>query len=37
MKEPDNGENAEQVLKKLDEQHSKYKFMEMNLVQRKRR
>ncbi|KAF4522127.1 hypothetical protein B566_EDAN012589 [Ephemera danica] len=29
--------NVQMVLKKLDEQHSKYKFMEMNLVTKKRR
>ncbi|GFT38516.1 prefoldin subunit 3 [Nephila pilipes] len=36
MKEEDNQENAEGVLKRLDEQHSKYKFMEMNLFRKKR-
>uniref|UniRef100_A0A161MH09 Prefoldin subunit 3 n=2 Tax=Triatoma infestans TaxID=30076 RepID=A0A161MH09_TRIIF len=29
--------NAEMVLRKLDEQHSKYKFMEFNLVSKRRR
>lgn len=36
MKKEDNQENAELVLKRLDEQHSKYKFMEMNLFRKKR-
>ncbi|GFY17373.1 prefoldin subunit 3 [Trichonephila clavipes] len=36
MKQEDNQENAELVLKRLDEQHSKYKFMEMNLFRKKR-
>jgi prefoldin subunit 5 len=30
-------ENIEKVLKSLDEQHSKYKFMEWNIIARKRR
>ncbi|XP_076317424.1 prefoldin subunit 3-like isoform X1 [Tachypleus tridentatus] len=29
--------NAEAVLKRFDEQHNKYKFMELNLLQKKRR
>ncbi|XP_020745204.1 prefoldin subunit 3 isoform X1 [Odocoileus virginianus] len=36
MKQPGN-ETADIVLKKLDEQYQKYKFMELNLVQKKRR
>jgi prefoldin subunit 5 len=34
---PENNNQAEKVLKSLDEQHSKYKFMEMNMTARKRR
>lgn len=30
-------ETAESVLKDLDEQHQKYKFMELNLLARKKR
>ena len=30
-------DNAETVLKRLDEQHQKYKFMELNLLTKKRR
>ncbi|XP_052598797.1 prefoldin subunit 3 isoform X1 [Peromyscus californicus insignis] len=36
MKQPGN-ETADAVLKKLDEQYQKYKFMELNLAQKKRR
>nr|XP_033804298.1 prefoldin subunit 3-like [Geotrypetes seraphini] len=36
MKQPGN-ETADVVLKKLDEQYQKYKFMELNLSQKKRR
>lgn len=36
MKLPEN-ESAESVLRKLDEQHSKYKFMEYNLNTKKNR
>ncbi|KAI8520690.1 prefoldin subunit 3-like [Branchiostoma floridae x Branchiostoma belcheri] len=36
MKEPEH-ENAEKVLRKLDEQYQKYKFMEFNLQQKKNR
>ncbi|KAG8448025.1 hypothetical protein GDO86_015211 [Hymenochirus boettgeri] len=36
MKKPGN-ESADAVLKKLDEQYQKYKFMELNLKQKKRR
>ena len=35
MKKED--ENAESVLRKLDEQHNKYKFMEYNLTTKKAR
>uniref|UniRef100_A0A2K6QRM2 Prefoldin subunit 3 n=1 Tax=Rhinopithecus roxellana TaxID=61622 RepID=A0A2K6QRM2_RHIRO len=35
MKQPGN-ETADTVLKKLDEQHQKYKFMELKLAQKKR-
>jgi prefoldin subunit 5 len=34
---PENNGQADKVLKSLDEQHSKYKFMEMNMIARKRR
>ncbi|XP_053698293.1 prefoldin subunit 3 [Sabethes cyaneus] len=37
MKQSGNEENVEKVLKSLDEQHSKYKFMEFNIISRKRR
>lgn len=37
MSLPENNNHAEKVLKSLDEQHSKYKFMEMNMIARKRR
>uniref|UniRef100_A0A5F8GVK7 Prefoldin subunit 3 n=1 Tax=Monodelphis domestica TaxID=13616 RepID=A0A5F8GVK7_MONDO len=36
MKQPGN-ESIDTVLKKLDEQYQKYKFMELNLTQKKRR
>jgi len=36
MKEDSNQDSAELVLRKLDEQHSKYKFMEMSLFRKKR-
>uniref|UniRef100_A0ACB8FWQ8 Prefoldin subunit 3 n=1 Tax=Sphaerodactylus townsendi TaxID=933632 RepID=A0ACB8FWQ8_9SAUR len=36
MRQPGN-ETADVVLKKLDEQYQKYKFMELNLAQKKRR
>ncbi|XP_036208874.1 prefoldin subunit 3-like [Myotis myotis] len=36
MKQPGN-ETVDTVLKKLDEQYQKYKFMELNLAQKKRR
>jgi len=37
MKEPDNAENVEAVLRRLDEQHQKYKFMDANLTMKKRK
>lgn len=37
MSRPENNNQAEKVLKSLDEQHSKYKFMEMNMIARKKR
>lgn len=37
MGQTENNNQVEKVLKSLDEQHSKYKFMEMNMVARKRR
>lgn len=33
----ENASNVEAVLKKLDEQHGKYKFMELNLLQKRKR
>ena len=36
MKSPEN-QSAEVVLRRLDEQHSKYKFLEANLQQKKKR
>ena len=37
MKRTENEMNATSVIKGLDEQHQKYRFMELNLVQKKRR
>lgn len=37
MSQPENDNQVEKVLKQLDEQHSKYKFMELNMMARKRR
>ena len=37
MAQTGNENNIEKVLKSLDEQHSKYKFMEWNIIARKRR
>jgi prefoldin subunit 5 len=37
MQKDDNENNVEKVLKGLDEQHSKYKFMEFNIAARKRK
>lgn len=34
---PENNGNADKVLKRFDEQHSKYKFMEFNLTAKKRK
>ncbi len=34
---PENGRNAEKVLRRLDEQHNKYKYMELNLLAKRRR
>ena len=36
MRDPENS-SAEQVLRRFDEQHTKYKFMESNLLEKKRR
>ena len=36
MQAPENT-SAEQVLRRLDEEHTKYKFMESNLIEKKRR
>ena len=37
MKRNENEMNATSVIKRLDEQHQKYRFMEINLLQKKRR
>ena len=37
MKRPENDGCSEKVIKRLDENHSKYKFMEFNLVNKRRR
>lgn len=37
MADTENESNADKVLKKLDEQHSKYKFMEFNIATKRRR
>ena len=37
MNRPENNNEAEKVLKSLDEQHGKYKFMEFNMIARRRR
>lgn len=37
MGQGDNDNNVESVLKRLDEQHSKYKLMEYNIVSRRRK
>lgn len=34
---PENDNNADKVLRRLDEQHNKYKFMELNLLSKKRK
>lgn len=36
MQQPGN-ESAEAVIRRLDEQHQKYKFMEMQLITKKQR
>ena len=33
----DGNDGAESVLRRLDEQHQKYKFMEINLLTKKRK
>lgn len=37
MAKPENEENCEKVLQRLDEQHSKYRFMAFNLEARRRK
>jgi len=37
MSRPDNNSSVDDVLKKLDSQHAKYKFMEYNLLSKKKR
>jgi hypothetical protein len=37
MTRAENDSNATHVLKRLDESHTKYRFMEQNLLQKKRR
>lgn len=37
MKREENDSNATNVLKRFDEQHNKYRFMEFNLTQKKKR
>jgi hypothetical protein len=37
MTRAENDSNATLVLKRLDESHTKYRFMEQNLLQKKRR
>lgn len=37
MSQGENDNNVESVLKRLDEQHSKYKLMEYNIVSRRRK
>ncbi|XP_030754048.1 prefoldin subunit 3-like [Sitophilus oryzae] len=37
MKRPENNSAVDEVLKKLDAQHAKYKFMEYNLLSKKKR
>ncbi|XP_067614736.1 prefoldin subunit 3 isoform X1 [Eurosta solidaginis] len=37
MAQPENEENSEKVLQRLDEQHSKYRFMAFNLEARRRK
>lgn len=37
MTRPENTGNVDKVLKRLDDQHAKYKFMEFNLLSKRRR
>lgn len=37
MSRPENNSSVDEVLKKLDSQHAKYKFMEYNLLSKKKR
>lgn len=37
MSRPENNQKVDEVLKKLDSQHAKYKFMEYNLLSKKKR
>lgn len=37
MVQPENESNADKVLRKLDEQHSKYKLMDYNIASRRRK
>lgn len=37
MARPENAGNVDRVLKTLDDQHAKYKFMEFNLLSKRRR
>lgn len=37
MSRPENTGNVDKVLKRLDDQHAKYKFMEFNLLSKRRR
>lgn len=37
MSQPENTEGVEKVLRRLDEQHGKYKFMEYTLATKRRR
>lgn len=37
MARPENLDNVDKVLKRLDDQHAKYKFMELNLLSKRRR
>lgn len=37
MASPENGGDAGKVLGRLEEQHNKYKFMELNLLAKRKR
>lgn len=37
MSRPENTGNVDKVLKRLDDQHAKYKFMEFNLLSKRKR